>query len=332
MTLFPQLILRTEESVESTIEPIVTEYSDVTIPVLTIVMIAVGALLIIAAVVAAFLIIKKHGRNWGLMLLTGLASYLIINYMISSLLMFGVQKIPGAAEYMEANPIPTSLISLLVSLILEFLSIFLGLKYGFNLYAKRNLSMDLPSVLMFGLAFLVGAVLISKQLTYSLEYILFSTQINKMGFDPAVTSMVQNGADQDEAMNTILTIARQNSFGYLFDSLSYITRGIADTCAAVIMYGVMSEKLEKKHYVTAGVILFTVFIPGLMGVIFGDEGVALRFAVCLVYAAGAVFVTWKLLSNHMQEDLARMKVIVEPPLKRKKEEPKKMPKINMPKD
>lgn len=315
------------------IDPIVTPYSDRTIPVLTIVFLIVGVLLLLAFAVASFIMIQKRTKNWGYGLLTGLASYLLFSYAVNMLIIFGLNKIPGAEAYFAAHEKLYNLIMMFVAMGLELCAVFLGYRYYKVSAEKRNMQPEPGSAVIFGWAFYLGAILVSQQMTYSLEYTLVCISINQMGFDPAVTAMVEGGTSEEEAIAGLLQMVEQNPFEYLMDTFAYFVKAFLQTSAAVLIYGCFYGKLEKKFMLTAAVTIMVYYIPGLLSVVTNIPTWA-AFAAALAIGGAFTYNAYRIIREKMPDELRAFLEIKKSSGSfggRGKKEPQKMPKIVMPK-
>jgi len=330
MPRFP-LFLGTEPETLPTIEPIVTEYSDVTIPISLLVIFVVMAVVLLAAVVVAFIFIKNRGTNFGQSIMFALLFYLGINYFVFNLSLYGLQMLPGVADFAKAHNRTMQLFMLFWEMLLSMVSMYLGLRYAVRQSRKRAYYIDICTALIYGLVFYTAALFVSRHLVFSIEYTIYGGYINSVGFDAAVTSMVQNGAKQDEAIATILDFARQKPIDHVFYSLNFILTGIQQTTAAVVLYGLFTDQLEKRWLLGAAAIYAGAYLGPAVSVIF-KAPVFVNTLVSLAANAAAVYVVWRLLNGPMSKEmytLTHKKVKEE---KQKPDEPEKMPTIVMPKD
>ena len=306
-------ILRTAaESTEGiTIDPIVTGYGDLKIPVLSIIMMGVASVLLLGAMVFGFLVIINRTDNWGTGLLAGIGSYLIFCYLIYMLLQLGLNTLPFTKETVQSNPEQFTSIMTILSGLLVCVAIFLALKYTFNQAMKRGKQVTIGAPLAVGVGMFTAAALLNHEISTTVQYMAMCISINQMGFDAAVTATVQSMVSGGEyaleeatklAVDSILSVVNEPSLGFLMNALYYISIGVLETASAVLVYGYMNEKLEQKWiFVGFGGLMLSV-IPNVLATLVGLPNAA-SVSMIVVIAAAVAFATIRLAKKYMPEDV-----------------------------
>jgi len=311
---------------------VVTEYSSTKVPVITMVMVAVSILLVIAAAIAGFIYVVKHFQNWGTGVISGVLAQLLFCFLIYVLIMFGLSKLEAWSTWSAENEDGANLVAYLISMFLNLSAVLLGVMYAVNSARRKSLPVNVGLALGFAAAFLVSSLMEGQQITYPFQYIMISMSVNDMGFDAAVASMMEGGIAEEEAIGYLLQLCRTDWVNYLCEDLSVLLSAVANACGAVLFCGLFDDRLDSKWYGYAigGMLLF--WVPGLLSGVLNISSPVLTALMLLVDAA-FIYVTYKALAKEMPEDWQLMKAkgsrIVH---EKKKEEPPKMPKINMPVD
>lgn len=311
---------------------ITTPYTDKKIPIPTILLLVFSVLLLIAFAVVTFILIRKRTKNWGYSLIVGLAAYLVFVYALNMVVLFGVNYIPGLSTYFETHMLVYNLIMMVFAFLFETLAVLVGLKIYQSTAEKRELAPELGAPLIYGFAFYLAAILVSQQLTYSFEYVMVCASINQMGFDTAVSAMVDGGIAEEEAISSLLALTDQNPVEYLLDSFVFMAKACIQTSAIVLTYGVYNKKLEKKFLGAALGLLAAYYIPSIIS-FFVELPTIVMFIMTILIGAAVVFVAYRIVSKYMPDDLRELLVIKQQSGGKKgSSKQQKMPKIVMPKD
>ena len=321
------------------IDPIITGYGDMKIPVITMVMIGLGAALLLAGIIAGFYFIFDRTDNWGTALLAGIAGYLLFNYVLYMGIQFAINAIPFTKDFPQNNPTSYTASMTVMSAILAGLAIYLSMKYVMNTAMKRGQSVTIGVPLALGLGLYVGAVLTSREISNSIQYILVSVQVNKLGFDESVTATVQAMMESGEytledaaklATDSLKQFIEEPAINFLLNQLYDIVVGILETAVAVLFYGAMTEQTDRKYILIGGGFVLLSIVPALLTSLTSIPDWA-GFAINTVIAAAAVYLAIKVLKEQMPEDLRSLTYSHR---KHKKKDddgkPKKMPHIVMP--
>ena len=327
---FVKALLAAETETLPAIDPIVTEYSDVKVPAGLFIMLALMAVILIAVAVVSFIYINRHGTNYAQSITLALLSYIGLNYFVYSLALFGLQYIPGVMDFAAAHARTMQMLTLIFAMAMELLAMYLAVRLSVRASRKRSYYIDICTALMIGLVFYLAAIFISRHLSFTFEYFFYGLTINRLGFDQAVTEMVQAGANKDEAIASILELAEQNPWDYFWDSLIFILTGIQQTAAAIVLYGVFTDQLEKKWMLLSAGFIVSTYAASAVSIIFFAP-VLVRFLILLVISAATLYITWRILKGPMSREIYTLthRKQKEPP---KDDKPAKMPTIVMPKD
>ncbi len=312
------------------VEVIHTPYSDMTIPLISIIAVGVGIAILLAAMIVGVILIRRRTRNFGYSVLTGIAAYITFCYLFYVAIFFLLGKIGSVKAFFDANPETSALIQLIAGLILEALAIFVGVLVIRKLNGRSGRKTDISVALGFGLAFFIATLIVNNVLTTNFEYILACVSINRMGFDEAVTLMVQNGLTEEAAIESVYGMCVQPWYLYLVDGLSYVIKAVLLLSVTIIVYGVQTRQLSKYFYFAAFGLEIVYYVPGL----FKSETTAaglIRFGTSLLIAAYAFRLAVRLTKRYMPMDYRILKRAEKPEKPKDDNKPQeKMPKIVMP--
>ena len=340
--MLQNLILRTEESITEASELITTEFSDVTVPAFTLIIQGLAMVLMIAAVIAGFIMIRRHCVNWGSSILAGAGAYMLFSLVVYYLVFFGLSRIPGISEKFSSSAMLFVILSLVIGTVCDFLAVYLGMKYVVSQNTKRNMYYDLGTpaafaLAMYGVSLFIGIPnsLIPAPLSSSgggiFYFFSLFLAVNSAGFDALVTSLVQNGAAQADAITWLSACIDQTLWVYIFEMFFVIARFVFFLCASVIAYGVLREKLEKKYIGFIAAYVFLALLPIVLANI--GLNVIICTAMSIVFAAAVFYYTLRIVKQKMPEELERVSHKIENRNNRRDQDKQKpMPKIVMPKD
>jgi len=311
---------------------VATEYADTKIPVITMVMVSLGILLVVAASIAGLVYVVKRFKNWGPGLISGIIAQLLFGFLLYVAILFGLTKIPAFVTWSEEHADTYTIFQYLLSMTLSLLGILLGILYAVSSGKKKMIDMNAGIPLAFGVAFLFSSLMEGQQLTYPIEFVMICISVNKMGFDPAVASLIESGLTQEEAVASILELVNANWVTYICENLAAICHAVVNTCTAVLFFGAVTERMEKKWMGFSILLNILLWIPGLLGA-YADLSSPVLLEIQIVLAAVVVYFTVKQIRADMPDDWKIMtgKGTIQMESKRKKNaEPPKMPKIKMP--
>lgn len=309
---------------------VTTEYAGTKVPAVTMIMVSFSVLLILVVGIVGIVYAVKRFKNWGPGLISGIIAQLLFCFLLYVAVMFGISKIPGGENLAVDRPLWYCVLEYCITMVMTVLGVYLGIRYAVSTGKKRAMSMNVGLPLTFGAAFLLASLMEGETLTYPIQYIMISLSVNKIGFDPAVASMVEGGVEEEQAIAALLELVNANWFAYFCECMSIICSAVVNTCAAMIFYGVYDDKLQKKWlaYAFGGFLVF--WIPGLINQIVKLPTV-LILILMLVITAGMIWFTRKAVSEEMPREWEAL--VSKAPASthsKKKEEPPKMPKIKMP--
>lgn len=309
---------------------IVTQYSDKRVPTLNIVMIGVSMVVLIAALIVSFILLRNRTHNWGTGLIVGITAYLV-RYLSYYLMMIGLDFIKPVSEFAIAHQSLVQLIIAVVLMIVQGLVVYFGMVYIYRQSGKWKQPMDISSPLAFGVGYLTAWLLVGQEISYFFNEIQNCISINGAGFDTMVSFLVDSGRYTEEAaVQALLTIVDLNAFHYLMDALSTVLTAVQVACIAVVFYAVITGKAVKKWtaYGLGFVVLANIY--GITSVYV--RNMVILFVLCIVVTAVILYFTIRLVKENCPDDikmLAYTRKMQEADEEKKK---KKMPKIVMPKD
>ena len=323
-------------------EVITTEYSGLTVPTFTLIFQGIAMALLVAAIIAGFILVKRHCVNWGYSIMTGAAAYMLFSLVVYYLVFIGLSLIPGVRDKLSNDKNLFVILSMIVGLICDFLSVFLGMKYVVYQNQKRNAYYDLGTPAIFALAIYAVSLFIgipNSILPASLSssggglfyfFSLFST-VNTVGFDTLITNLAQNGVSSAEAVEWLAACINQSVWTYVFELFFVLSRLVFFLCASVLAYGVLREKLEKKYMGMIAAYIFLSLLPVALAS-FGLHAIICT-AMAIVFAAAVFYYTLRIVRQRMPEELERVSHKIENNNNRRNQNKNKpMPKIVMPKD
>ncbi len=314
-----------EEAVE-----IVTQYSDKRVPIINFVMMGLALIVLIAVLIAGFILIRNHTRNWGTGLITGITAYLLLSVLCMVLLTV-VGLIPSLRDHFNGHPTQISLLSGIVSLIIEILVLYYGGIYARYQCNKRHQTLDIGTPLAFGLGFYTVMVLLGNQISNLFSEMINAYWVNAFGFDKMIASMLESDTyTLETAIPALLEIVDAPGINYLLDALCTILVGVQVTCIEILFYGVSTAKLEKKWLLYAIVFVVLSNIQSFVAIF--SSNMIILFIIGLIVTAGVVYVTCMLVQNHMDDDIRKLAYTRKMEEQAAAAEKKKMPKIVMPKD
>ena len=329
------------ESLTEASELITTEYSNLTVPTLTLVIQVVFMVLLIAVIIAGFILVKRHCVNWGYSIMTGAAAYMLFSLVVYYLVFIGISLIPGGRDKLSTDQTFYVLVAFIVGLICDCLSVYLGMMYVVAQNRKRDAYYDLGTPAIFALAIYAVSLFIgipNSLLPASLSssggglfyfFSLFST-VNTVGFDTLINNLAQNGVSSADAIEWLAACINQSAWTYVFEGFFVISRFVFFLCSSVIAYGALREKLEKKYLGLIAAFIFLSLLPMVLAS-FGLHTI-ICLAMSVVFAAAAFYYTLRIVKQQMPEELERVSHKIENNNKRNQNKNKPMPKIVMPKD
>ena len=312
-------------------EALVEKYGNLKVPQLTMIMMGVIIVALIAVIIIGFVYIHRHFPDYANAIFIGVLSELIFGYLIYGGSTFLLSKVDAVNTFMTNHETAYNAILVILSVILDSLAVILGMKYLFKYNEKRNVRTNIGAAFTFGLAMYTAAIMTGQQLTFAFEYIMYGTMMNNLGLDTAIYQMMVNGVTEKDAVDSVNALINTSWLKFLWEGCSYVLKALVKTCAAVIMYGIYKEKLERKLLYAGIGMIAAYFIPTLLNLLLKAPG-ALCIVLTVLITIGAVVLTAVLIHKHMPEDEEDIK---RKPLKKKHytdNSQQKMPKIVMPDD
>ena len=323
-------------------ELITTEYSSLTVPTFTLILQGVAMAVLIAAIIVGFIMVRRHCVNWGYSIMTGAAAYMLFSLVVYYLAFLGLSLIPGVREKLSTSTALFVILSMVIGLICDFLTVFLGMKYVVYQNQKRNAYYDLGTPAIFALAIYAVSLFIgipNSILPASMSssggglYYFFSlfTTVNTVGFDTLINNLAQNGVNSAEAIEWLAACIDQSAWTYVFELFFALSRLVFFLCSSVIAYGVLREKLEKKNLGLIAAFIFLSLLPVVLAS-FGLHTIICT-AMAIIFAAAVFYYTLRIVKQKMPEELERVSHKIDNSNNRRNQNKNKpMPKIVMPKD
>ena len=339
--MLQKLFFASQETVTEAGELVTTEYTNLKVPMGTLVFLVIGMVLLLAVVIAGFILIKRHCVNWGFAIMSGAAAFMLFSYIVYNAVFIGLGLIPGVREQLSGSGTLILILFLVFCTICDFLTVFLGMKYVANTNAKRDMYYDLGTPAIFALAIFTVSILLeipnsltSAPLSGFFNFFTLFTTVNTVGFDPFVTNLVQNGVNQAEIVEQLAGYMTQSLWSYVFEVVFAISRLAFFLCSTVLMYGVIREKLEKKYIGLMAALIFISLLPKELA--YHGLNIIICMALSIVLAAAAFYYTLRIVKEKMPEELDRVSRKIDNSSSSRRrggqDRNKPMPKIVMPKD
>lgn len=329
-----------EETTEAvTIDPIVTEFSDLKVPVLSMVMMGLAAACILAALILGIYFLLDRTDNWGTGLLAGIAAYMVFCYLLYMGLQIGLNALPLTKDFVNDKPDQFTAMMTIFSGIFVCTAIILSLKYVNSQMSKRGQLMTIGTPLAVSVGMFTAMVLVNREMSTNIQYIFVSASVNKMGFDEAVTatveSMVNGGTYTLEEATKIATdslhgLMTEPPISFFLNAIYYILMELLYASAAVLIFGEMDGRLERKWmFVGLGGVMLSI-VPSILVTLTPFPNWA-GVLVNLLITAAVVYITIKLVKQYMPEELKSLSYSHRRNRHKKDDDkPQKMPKIVMP--
>ena len=303
-------------------EVITTEYSGLTVPTFTLIFQGIAMALLVAAIIAGFILVKRHCVNWGYSIMTGAAAYMLFSLVVYYLVFIGLSLIPGVRDKLSNDKNLFVILSMIVGLRNAYYDLGTPAIFALAIYAV-SLFIGIPNSIL-------PASLSSSGGGLFYFFSLFST-VNTVGFDTLITNLAQNGVSSAEAVEWLAACINQSVWTYVFELFFVLSRLVFFLCASVLAYGVLREKLEKKYMGMIAAYIFLSLLPVALAS-FGLHAIICT-AMAIVFAAAVFYYTLRIVRQRMPEELERVSHKIENNNNRRNQNKNKpMPKIVMPKD
>ncbi len=308
--------------------------AELVVPTKNIVIACIVAVILVAAGVAGFLILKRHAQNWGNALVYGLLAGVGFIALFPMLLSALLTLVPAWANYLTTNDKANQYISLGLQFIVTLAAFTVGMVLLKRSSEKTHQKLDLSSGIMFGFGIFLVGIFIGQQLSFCTQYVPFAISVNKAGYEEAIASAVTSGMTQEEAVDYLKNISGAVDTGFLYVAIAFLFKGVIEIFAGGVSYGLITGRLEKKYY--AWLVCGMVFIFGTDLVFYITQGGNLLYMIALaVLAAVYAVVSVMIFKKDLPDEWKDFKVIKKGTLSgfpRKDRTPPKMPKIQMPKE
>ena len=327
-----------------------TEFAGSTVPVGTTILFGAGLLLLFAGAIAIIFYLRKHVKNWAYPMYAGVIFYLLLSYIVITLLSFGLSFLPEVKAYAQEHDqtAPGWLHMLLYGLriVTDSLALYLGIRYMRSSAVKRRIEPVIGHAISFGVACYIAYVLISGAVSGYFEFISISGTINSQGFDTVLTRLTEGnpGVDIHKLETYLLSFVEPNVWRVLFATFVNMEfwrsiPGIWPTMvmlavyvtSSVLVYGFQIKKLGAKWLIAAFALVALNWIPYIPSAVMElpawSTGIwfTLLCALCVL----ALFYVFK---HELKDELKAFSYSREEEQKKVYQETHRMPKIVMPRD
>ena len=304
------------------------------IPTANIVYAIAAAVLLVAAAVAAFIILKRHASSWGNSLIYGLLAGVAFIALLPMLLSAVITLIPSWAEYLTTNETGNQVVSIILQLIVNCAAFIVGMILLKKSSEKTHQPFDAGSGVMFGFGVFLVELFIGQQLSFYVQYIPACLSINQMGYEAAVSSVVESGLTEEQAQEYLKNLSEFGGVELLYNAVTFLLKGVLEVFAGVVAYGLISGKFKKNSLalLIGGFVAF--YALNLVFYLTSADSILYIAAVAVLIAVYG-FITLKLVKQYIPDEWDRFKKVKygsTSGFPTREKTPKKMPKINMPKE
>ncbi len=297
------------------------------------VLMGLTVVVLLGALLGGVLYLRAHAENWFSGLIGGLLSYMTFGYIFYILVLFLIGKIAPLNGYFEEHRLRYEAVSMFFSFVFEALAIIFGVKLLLVYNRRRNAETHLGHIIGFALGVYAFNLLVGQLLSYCTNYIMYAQNLNAVGIDKMVETMMQEneGVDEETVRTFLASVINDKPAEYLLAGISNVLKMISQMSVAALAYGVFKEKLPK-ICLSVGV-LFTgaFYLPNLLSL-----KVEFPFYVSLIFLllllAGTAYYTLRMVKEKMPEELNALSKERKKAHEALPPEQPKMPKIVMPKD
>lgn len=287
----------------------------------SLIFVGLNLLITIAIPVVFFIYLRKHAKLDLKGILIGGLVYIFMNQIMLNLVGILILMIPGVQAYMQANMFVSQSISVILSVAMEFLAILLGMMW----MRRRQLTFNDCVMFLLGYSCII---ILTETIAQSLAMLINCIMINTQGLT-AIFAQIPD-TDVDMAVQAYQSVLSAHPVEFLIDGINCLVLFLIRICCCILIYTSLVRKSGKQNLWIALLILILYNVPiALYGVQIVPSRVAVEIAFVVVTAV-AMYYTYTVLKNELADD---WKDFLSGKNKQKKNnQPKKMPKIVMPKD
>lgn len=320
----------------------VSQYADLKVPVVNIVLEGLALILLVGAVVAGILLLRNHVRQWLYPFGIGLVFHLVFRYTLFNQ-RFGLMRIlfgflAAKVPFLQGQDTLLSIILSVLDVAATILAVFLALAYWKKAVLKDHRPFSLGGAIALGFSAYVVNLIASGYLSQFYGMITNSQMINMNGFDSVLQSYLSqtNGLDREEIIEQLTQLTDSNVWifiKYLLGALVLIFEGFVPIAVSVLRYGVMSEQLKKKwNYAAVALPVLSIALPLVQTFTDFDFFAYIAIGYSVLVAAVSVWLVIYLSKKYMEKEWSRMGYTRKMQKQDEEKAKNKMPKIEMPKD
>ena len=319
-----------------------SSYANLTVPAINIIFEVSALILLIGAAVAGILLLRNHVRSWLYPFGVGLVFHLVFRYTMFNR-RFGLMYVLFSAlnKYVPFLQGQDTILSVLLTLFdagLTILAIVLAVAYWKKGALRDHRPFTLGGAIALGFSAYIVNLIASGFLSQFYGMITNSQLINANGFENVLNSYVsQTGGMTKEEIIEELRILTSNDVGmyvkYLLGAATLILEAFVPIAIAVVRFGVVSERLEKKwNWVVILLPVGLMAMPVVQTLSAFDSFAYVSFGYTLVLAAFSVWLIRFVSVKYMEKDWNELSYTRKKQKQDEQKEKNKMPKIEMPKD
>lgn len=278
-------------------------------------------LITIAIPVVFFIYLRRHTMLDLKGILIGGLIYIFMNQIMLNLVGILILMIPSVQAYMQANMLVSQFISVILSVAMEFLAIFLGMMW----MRRKQLTFNDCAMFLLGYSCII---ILTETIAQSLAMFINCITINTQGL-AAIFAQISD-TDVDMAVQAYQSVLSAHPLEFLMDGINCLVLFLIRICCCILIYTSLVRKSGKQNLWIALLILILYNVPiALYGAQIVPSRVVVEIAFVVVTAV-AMYYTYTVLKNELADDWNDF--LSGKNNKKNKNQPKKMPKIVMPKD
>lgn len=280
-------------------------------------------LITIAIPIVFILYLRKRARLELKSLLIGGLSYILMNKIVLNIIGIGISMIPGFQQYMQVNVSGTQIISVVLSFLMEFLAILLGLIW----IRRKKLTFNDCMMFIFGYTCIV---ILTETVAQTLAMLINCVAINVQGLEAIFAQIPEE--DVSIAVDAYRSVLDANPVEFLVEGMNCFIQFLIRACSCILIYASLTGKSGKQNIFVTLFALMLYYIPIA---VYAAQIIPSRLIVeimFLVVLAVVVFYTYTVLKKELADDWNEFQSGKNKKNKPNKNQPQKMPKIVMPKD
>lgn len=287
----------------------------------SLVLAGLNLLLTIAIPVVFFIYLRRHARLDLKGILVGGLVYIFMNQIMLNILGILILMIPGVQSYMQTNAVVSQLVSIVLSVSMEFLAIFLGMMW----MKRKQLTFNDCAMFLLGYSCII---ILTETIAQTLAMFINCIAVNTQGLEAIFAQISET--DVDMAVQAYQSVLSAHPLEFLMDGFNCLIVFLIRVCCCILIYTSIVGKSGKQNF---GVALLTLVLYNIPIALYNIQVVPYKLVIeiaFVVVTAVIMFYTYTVLKNELSDDWNDF--LSGKNKKKNKNQPTKMPKIVMPKD